>query len=189
MFKYVVGFLSLGMFTSAVFAQPVIDVGTHQLQPNTAGQTIQLFVSGGDAVEAINFSAQVDGGGSAGGGNDTGPTFTNLDLLTGTIFAPNNSGQFGGPGFPQLAIGSTITDSGSVAANGLLATLTVDTTGVSSGDYAFLLSDTLNGNTDFGNIHPTITNGTIHVTPEPASMALLGLGSLVVLRIRRRRQS
>ncbi|MCP4376099.1 MAG: PEP-CTERM sorting domain-containing protein [bacterium] len=192
MLKYVVGFLSLGMFTSAVFATPIINVGSHQLQPNTAGQTIQLFVSGGDAVAGVNFYAQIDGGGSAvPGGVDVGPIFTNLDILTGTIFATNNNGQSGGPGYPQLAIGSTVLNSGSVAADGLLATLTVDTTGVSSGDYAFLLSGTLNGDTDFAdvNIYPTITNGTIHVTPEPASMALLGLGSLVVLRTRRRRQS
>ncbi len=191
MLKYVVGFLSLGIFTSAVFATPIINVGTHQLQPNTAGQTIQLFVSGGDAVAVVNFAAQIDGGGSAvpGGGVDVGPVFTNLDLLTGTIFATNNDGHSGVNIYPQLALSSTITASGSVAADGLLATLTLDTTGVSSGDYAFLLSGTLNGDTDFALIHPTITNGTIHVTPEPATMALLGLGSLVVLRTRRRRHS
>ena len=187
MLRYAVGFLSLVLLATAVHAQPTINVGAHQLQPNAADQTIQIFVLGGQPVEALNFSAQIGDGGSAGGGTDDGPVFSNLDILNGTIFASNNLGQFGGPGYPQLAIGSTITSSGTVSADGLLATLTVDTTGVWSSTYALKLGDTLNGATDFGDVHPVITEGTIQVVPEPSSVALLGLGGLAALRSRRRR--
>lgn len=185
MLRYALAFAAMLSLAGSALAQPVINVGTHQLQADTADQLIHIYVSGGDAVEALNFSAQIADGGSAGGGTDDGPVFTGLDLVDGTIFAPNNLGQFGDSLNPQLAIASTITSSGTVSADGLLATLTVDTTGVWSGTYALKLSDTLNGTTDFGDVHPLITDGMIQVVPEPASLALLTIGGLAMLRRRR----
>ncbi len=184
--RYALAFAAVALLAGPALAQPIIDVGTHTLQANTPDQIIRIYVSGGDAVEALNFSAQIADGGSAGGGGDDGPVFTGLDLLGGTIFASNNLGQFGGSLDPQLAIASTITSSGTVHADDLLATLTIDTTGVWSGTYVLKLSDTLNGATDFGDVDPTITNGMIQVVPEPAGLALLAVGCLAMPRGRRR---
>ncbi len=188
MFKVTWTALLVFMLNCVCAAQPIIDVGPHQLLANTPDQTISVFVTGGDLVQAVNFAAQINDGGSAGGGDNTGPVFTGLDILTGTIFAPSNQGQIGTQSFPQLVIDSTITSDSNptVSADGLLATLVLDTTGVWSGTYDLKLSGTLNGPTDFGTIQPTITNGTIEIVPEPASMILLGLGGFAVVRKNRR---
>lgn len=168
-------------------ATPIIVVGNHDLHPNLAGQTISIFVSGGDAVQGINFNVQVGDGGAAAGGADTGPIIEDVDLLSG-IFLGNNTNQTDGPS-PLLWNSITTTNTGSVSANGLLAVLTVSTVGLTSGDFALLSltpADEFGGATNFAGLVAQITNGSITVVPEPAALVLMLAGALGLVAARRR---
>ena len=169
------------------FGTPVIVVGNHDLQPNLAGQTILIFVSGGDAVQGINFNVQVGDGGVATGGTDTGPIIEDVDLLSG-IFAGNHTDQTDGPS-PLLWNSTTTTDSGSVDADGLLVVLTISTVGLGPGESATLSLTPANeygGATDFAGIAAEITNGSITVIPEPATLFLAVAGSVTIAFATRR---
>ena len=167
----------------------VVEAGTHVLLPDLAGQTIEIYVTGGDAVYNVNFHAQVADGGPAHGGSISGPAFTNLDLFaTGTIFELNNTGRASGTPdgiiSPQVAYEGTTTATDTVAAEGLLAVITMDTTGYYDGSWDFLLTGCLTGNTDFGDVPVTVTNGTI-IVPEPVSLSMILLGAGLILPRRR----
>jgi len=182
---------TLWLGTSLAAADPLIEVGTHELLPNTPSQTVRLFVSGGDAVQGLNFNLQVaDGGPEVPGGSIDGPAITDVDILTATIFDGNNTGaqdvlQDLGLDYPQAAVYTTTTLSGTVAADGLLATVTIDTTGFYYGTWDLRMEDTFNGPTDFAGIGATVLDGSITIqggvgVPEPASVALLLLGGALL---------
>jgi hypothetical protein len=180
-----VGLATLWSLSGAFTAQAAsVNVGLHSLYANVSGQKVKLNVSGGDLVDALNFFVQIgDGGVAASGYRGTGPLITEVDILTGTIFAGNNSGQTdltGGlvPLPAEIALVGTDTASGSVTASGLLATLTIDTTGYAAGStFDLKLKGTLNGDSSFGLDPITITNGSIVLVPvpEPASLMTLVL--------------
>ena len=186
-------------------AQPAIDVGSHDLLPDTPGQTIEVYVTGGQPIVGTNLNVQI-----ADGLNTAGPVFQGVDqvleniigttygvdAITGTLFdAPNNNGgQDNSYIGPQVIAAVVVTPQNTtVAADGLLATLTIDTTGVFAGTYDLKLAGTRNGDTDLNldsqnnPIEPTITNGQINIIPEPASALLLAAGGGVLIARRRRR--
>jgi hypothetical protein len=146
-----------------------INAGMHTLAPNMPGQQVQIQVSGGEAVSGIDFFVQVGDGGTTVGGDDTGPTITQVDFVTGTIFATNNTGVFTDPA-PLIWGATTTTSTGTVAASGLLATLTVDTTGITSGQFDLLLNPPATGPTAFADagVVTTLTNGSLHIGAPPA---------------------
>ena len=185
-------YLILAVLVLAPFARatPIIDVGNHVLQPDDPGQTIQVFVSGGDLVEGLNFNAQIADGGPEAGGAVRGPHITTADIVTGTIFANDNTGQRDPGSFPQIAIRRTTTnDDDTVMAQGLLATLAIDTTGFTSGTFPLKLGDTLNGPTNFAGVPAMITDGSISIVPEPtAPFIALSTAALLCLPRRSRRQ-
>lgn len=168
-------------------ADPIVVVGDHLLLPDTPNQSIAVYVSGGQAVQGLNFYSQL--------GPDPwatdGPVLSSLDILTGTIFAGNNTGaidveQAFGVDLPMFEGRTTTTLSGSVAATGLLGTITIDTSGIQSGTWDLRLEDTANGPTTFAGVPISITDGSIRVVPEPTA-ALLGLLAVVSLATLRRR--
>ena len=175
--------------------QLIINVGNTDLLPNTSGQVVNLFVqnTGVSAIDVAGLSINIqvaDSGPPPGLGSISGPHITGVDILTGTVFQSNNSGQADAGSVPQFANWTTSTSSGTVSLGAgtttKLTTVTLDTTGFSSpATWAFNLGNTINGQTKYfdsvGNdILPTIIDGTISVVPEPAMVtgvsAVLCLG-------------
>ena len=166
------GCIASRLLSSVAFATPTVVVGNRVLAPGLAGQPVQLSVTGGDAVQGVDFNAEVADGGPTGGGTISGPHITGVNLISGTIFASNNSGQQDITTLAQVYAGGIATSNGTVAANGLLATMTFDTTGFTTPNTAFALrlkgfsSGIFSGDSDFGdssgNILPgNITNGNL----------------------------
>ena len=156
---------------------PVIDVGDHFLLPNTPGQQIQIFVTGGDEVQGLNFNVQVEDGGPEvsqwnGGPGIDGPEITTIDVESG-IFNGNNNGAVNPESpsvIPQWEGRYITTETGTVIADGLLATITVDTTGFTEGSFSLILGDeNLNGPTDFAGIPIMITEGQLIINSVPVA--------------------
>jgi hypothetical protein len=183
------GVLALVCTVAWTVEAALIDVGSHQLLPNQAGQPIDIFVSGGEQVYGVDLFLQVADG-------YTGPVIQNVDILTGTIFDGNNQGEIGqGPVTPQVWVSGTVTSPQppeTVAAEGLLAHVLIDTSGFSSGSWDFKITDTLMGDsTLINNFNPPVMdvrNGRIYIgqqpppfiIPEPSmwivALGLIGLG-------------
>jgi hypothetical protein len=145
-----------------------VSAGAHVLAPNMAGQQVPILVSGSDAVSGIDFFVQVGDGGTTVGGDDTGPRITQVDLVGGTIFAGNNTGVFLDPA-PLIWGATTTTSSGSVPASGVLATLTIDTTGMFAGQFDLILNPPSTGPTAFADagVATTLINGTLSIGELP----------------------
>ena len=193
--------------SAAARADLVINVGNIRLQPNMDNQQVLIYVttSTAQSVQAVQLQVQIGNGGTAYGDAGPEPSIDSLDLLgnSNAIFFPDNNGQ--SPSDPstgvigvsgQIAARSTITSptgAPSVLANGLLATLKISTLGCYTPEQSWPLSLTstssitmLDGDTAFGELIPTIINGSITIAPEPASALLLGAGAALLLRRRRR---
>ena len=176
-------FSVLCFVVSDAIAQPTINLGAIDLNPNEANQEILIEVTGGDPVAGINFFLEV-------GGGTSGPAITSVDLVNGTIFDGNTLGQSNnGPVNTRQAAEGTLTLSGTVTADNTLARVVFDTTGITTGSFGLELDTTI-GTTTFldsggGAIATSLTSGTINIVPEPASMAVLGIGSLALLTRRR----
>jgi hypothetical protein len=149
---------------------------------------VEIRVTGGDAVEGLNLRVQVADGGThpQAGGTVDGPKITGVDLITDTIFAGNTTGQGDLLRLPQIWVQTTTTASGSAVADGLLARLTLDTTGFFEGSFGLSLGDTKDGPTDFAGVPIDISDGSLTVVvPEPGSWALCigGIVGLIVARL------
>ncbi|HEX2473822.1 MAG TPA: hypothetical protein VHK01_03690 [Lacipirellulaceae bacterium] len=145
-----------------------VNAGTHVLAPNTPGQQVPILVTGSDAVSGIDFFVQVGDGGATVGGDDTGPRITQVDLVSGTIFAGNNTGVFVDPA-PLIWGATTTTSSGSVSAEGVLGRLTIDTTGMFLGQFDLILNPPSTGPTAFADpgITTNLINGSLVIGDLP----------------------
>jgi len=176
-----------------------IDVGSFLLDPDTPGQQIFLEIQGTpgvDEAQGVTLNVQVADGypDFVPGDPPTtidGPNITAVDLVgPGTVFGsvPNT-----GPSFiaqlEQIWVVGTTTASGSVTTDGVLAVVTIDTTGWFAGDgpWELRLKETLNGDTILAGLPSalTIINGTIAV-PEPSALLLGLVGGALFLCWRRR---
>lgn len=107
------------------------DTAAIYLNANQPNQQINIVAEGGDLVSGMDLYVTLGNNPNA----TTGPKISSLDALTGTIFATNHIGGDD----PDVAdtqyayeYRNLVTASGRVAASGLLGTLTLDTTGLSS---------------------------------------------------------
>jgi len=181
------------VFPAAVEA--TIDVGIHTLLPNTPGQLIPVHVVIGDGTPGtggVTLNAQVGDGGPERVNvpvdpplppGEDGPEITHVELLDGGAFGPTifgavgNFGHFGTVGeIPQFFGQNTATITGAVPPNGLLAVLTIDTTGFFAGEgpWDLSLGDTLSGSTrlddDTPEVNPVplvITDGLVKFDDPP----------------------
>ncbi len=161
--------------TPAALATPAIVLGNYVMPTNTTGNVIDVFVTGGDVVQGLNFVMDVNNN------QPGGPVITAIDIVgPGTIFGPNNTGQVNPNPPPAFKVkATTTTASGTVSANGLLAHVTFSTIGMQPGVYPLRMTGmaTAGGGTatNFAGIAANITNGTIGM-PEPSTLALAALG-------------
>lgn len=143
----------------ALPAPPVLTAGAYVLLPDTPFQRIEFYATGGNDVEGFSLYTQVEDGGpeAAAGGwvalpGENGPSIMDVNLVNDTIFEGNNNGQFDGSTvavdfYPQFRSGTTTTGSGPVAASGVAAAASIDTTGFSTPGQEFdlALKDVLGG--------------------------------------------
>ncbi|MBL7041137.1 MAG: putative Ig domain-containing protein [Pirellulaceae bacterium] len=157
-----------------------IVVGAHVLLPNTPGQVIPICVSGGLDVQGVVLNVQIaDGYADVPGSVNDGPNITNIDLVgPDTVFGGvANTGANFIETREQIWIVGTATTSGAVLADGVLAYVTIDTTGWfgEDGPWTLKLTDTYNNDTNFqtteGMIVPTVSNGSIRIDNLPAADA------------------
>jgi hypothetical protein len=187
-----------------------IVVGNHDLQPNQAGQVISLYMTGTDAYKNADIGIFINGG-VAGAPLVThvfGDTLSGIPAanLVGSIWA----GGMGGVGinFPDgtTAVGTGLQTISAFqtagfgspsTANGIILTLTLDTTGVAPGVYTLSLTDHPSWETlllfgvDEETFEPIVVpldilNGTLTVVPEPASVLLALTGLIGLLFVTRR---
>ncbi|MEM8872654.1 MAG: hypothetical protein AAGD32_00205 [Planctomycetota bacterium] len=160
-----------------------IDVGTFNLAADTPGQTLEINVTGGDAVAGVDFFAEIFNDALA-----VTPVIADVDLLTGTIFGELGSANQTNSIAEPTRIYSIIDATETANADGLLVTLEVDTTGVSDASFNLLLAGVADGAADTqffdlagAGITTNIVNGLIVVAavPEPALAGLAGLGLLL----------
>ncbi len=153
----------------------IIVVGQHVLLANTADQVISIYVSGGTALQAGLINIQIaDGYPHVPGSQTDGPNITAVDLVgPGTIFGEvSNTDNDVNEADEQSWVVGTSTDAGTIPADGLLATVTIDTTDwFSTGEsWELKLAGTDNGDTRFesptGQINPRIENGTIRIQSD-----------------------
>jgi hypothetical protein len=178
------GVTAIALLVCAPAQAASVTVGNHVLLANTPNQTITVQITGGEQVAGEDFWAQIGDGGTYNNGSNSKPSFTNVDVIAGTIFTANNLGPFGDPtvgnaAHPLIWDDGTVTASGSVAAAGLLATLTIDTTGLNSGSFPLTLTGVASAigsanNTTLNNangipIPLTVTNGLLTVSQFPAA--------------------
>lgn len=155
------------------------------------GQVISVNVSGTEQVAGLNFYLQLGDGGVFVGGSETAPVITGVDLITNTIFASNHTTPTADTVEPLAYAGGVTTNSGTVLANGLMATITVDTSSLQGNSFTMRLvgvAPSLGGfDTELlaADSTPIAMNFAEQVVtvavPEPGTLFLLGLTSASML--------
>jgi hypothetical protein len=151
---------------------------TIQLNLNNPGSAV--FIGG------MDFAIKIAAG---------GPSISSVDLLTGTIFESNHTGPIPVSTTDHsqcytLSRDLTLSPPQLPSGSSLIASVTLNTSGVSPGTYDLLLSSS-DGQTAYydaaGNpVGVNIANGSLTVVPEPEQYAAVaGIGLLVVAVARR----
>ena len=181
--RLILSIIAVAWLVAGAAAQtPSINVGSVNLLPDMAQQYWSFYVTGGNAVPGVNFSIRFGDGLNLDGSLDNAPTITGADLggnaLEPTIFYPKWYSQYTTDSGPYYWMESTLTSSGTVPAEGLLARVEFNTAGITTGgEWDLLLWDPGGSPTDFLTTSAYITNGTIRVSPvpEPSTMAMIGM--------------
>lgn len=173
-------------------AQVTIDVGTFSLPAETSTTAaVQVYVNNPGPptpVGSLDFYVEVAA---------AGPKIKSVDLLSETVFEFNHTGPFpSGSNTDHLqyfGLTRDFSQSAPSLPSGLsqVASIAFDTLAIAPGDYAFKLTGTGFGDTDYfdANGDPlgiSVLNGMLTVVPEPAEQALvIGLGLISLAAGRR----
>ena len=125
------------------------------------------------------------------------PFISSVDLLTGTIWTTESAGSIDTVlAWPQLIILGMAGATAGHAANGLLATVTINTAGApmtTAAPLTLSVVNTQDGPMEFtktfvsGNLpFHQAPGGSLAIVPEPVSMSMLALGAVGLLLRRRR---
>lgn len=183
--------LAVGLWLAGPAQAAIIVVGDHQIAPN-AVTPIEIVIepeAGDPEIAAVDFAMQI-------GDGITGPTIGQVDLETGTPFDGHNVGGSSDKGsLPRQAFWEIITDVGTVPvpSSGILATVEIDTTGITGGTYAVKLTSVSGISTEIldGLNSPVSLNqgqeitGSVTIIPEPVSLFTWGM-VVMPLALRRR---
>jgi hypothetical protein len=211
MLRQIVLFLSIVVCVPAIAQATVtITAGNWVLPPETAGQDINILLTADEDYTDGNMRVQI----GAGGPPVTHVFGDTMGAITGALLA-GSIWENGAGGINLGADGTTATSTGlqpialfltagggsPQQTDGIFATLTFDTTGIAPGVYVLSLTDHPNGQpTDiFNGLDPAtldpipvgnlvLENGTLTVTPEPASMViwLFAVAALAAIAVRGR---
>ncbi len=165
----------VGNYDWNVISQPTID--------------IPVYISGGETMDAAGIALSVGDGGSMLGGTET-IYFSGIDFTTGTVWAGKpivSTDMY--PGNAGVDMGNVyISTTATTTAYGKLMTFTLHApTGGLAGRVGeqLLLDPYAGGASDVGldgnTLNPTYGTGTLTLTPEPSTMALLVCGLLAYL--------
>jgi hypothetical protein len=184
---------------TGAYANPIVSIGTYSV---AQGSSRNISITVADAatpatedIEGMTFTLQIDPG------TGTTPAIASINLLTGTIWSghvsPANVNESAGA-TNQFDSFSLLTDNAGdyVNANGVLGTAVVSTVNAPLGAYTLRLIGTkdLASDSQFLNgvgdpVSAVFATGSLTVTsaPEPASLGLMGLGAIALLRRREKR--
>jgi len=190
--------------TAVSQAAITIVAGSHNLQPNMAGQQIQILImsNSNDPAQGMDLNVQIGGTAAGPATAGTTPVFQNVttaDILgPGNIWGSNHAGETADNSFdPTIAQYSIVTNSGTVPVppSAVLATIMVNTTGITGGVFTLAVGpNQFAGTSDMagGPVPAGTVDGSITVVPEPTSVvlgafAIAGLGAVAIRKRRARK--
>jgi len=193
---------------SGAASADVISLSTNTLLSNTAGQTVDLLISGSNTITNSDVNVQINSADSSVGST---PVITNIVMAAaGTVFGTTNNLGDNTTIFNNWDATDAISETAGHSItpdSGTLAILTISTVGMSSGSFTIQFENvgasgaghtdvedtSAAGSTSFplsgdgttlsvgGNIEGTIS------VPEPVSVTMLGLGAPFMVMRRNRR--
>ncbi|MEX0655297.1 MAG: PEP-CTERM sorting domain-containing protein [Phycisphaeraceae bacterium] len=173
----------------------IIDVGDVDVTVGDSSVDVPITITtdSSEAVAETTLLVQVADGGP-GLGSITGPAITGIDFSNSvweaTTYSTVASTGLAVGDFPQLIQYEVLLDISTgeaVPADGEIATITLDTSGMELGDsYDLRVVNTKGGDSSFSGLsEPTVEDGSVTAVPEPATVTLLGLGAIALLRRKR----
>jgi hypothetical protein len=203
---------------SGAASADILSLSTNTLLPNTAGQTVDLLISGSNTITNSDVNVQINNGSptvDSPAPGATPPMITSIVMAaSGTVFGTSNNlgdistiyNQWDASDSIGETIGHSITPD-----TGILAILTISTVGMPNGSFTIQFENagpiasgktdvedtTASGTTSFPLAGDGTTlsvggniEGTISISvPEPVSMAMLSLAAPTILMRRRARNA